>query len=142
MKALSHINCFMFKSSSRTSNNTLIFVFSAIPLMTTAVLSSCDHGQVAKIKRVIMERDTYPRKWGLGPKVIATSIKAANIPDYLILNWHTSLNLGGIYCIIIDKNSTLWVKIMKLVQFLVSCACSCCYLNWELNTCIFLTLVC
>nr|CAG4640920.1 EOG090X07JL [Eulimnadia texana] len=23
---------------------------------------------VAKIKRVIMERDTYPRKWGLGPK--------------------------------------------------------------------------
>jgi len=40
----------------------------AIPLMTTAVLSSCDHGQVAKIKRVIMERDTYPRKWGLGPK--------------------------------------------------------------------------
>merc|ERR1712172_48338 len=25
-------------------------------------------GVVAKIKRVIMERDTYPRKWGLGPK--------------------------------------------------------------------------
>merc|ERR1739844_251459 len=25
-------------------------------------------GIVAKIKRVIMERDTYPRKWGLGPK--------------------------------------------------------------------------
>ncbi|XP_078520190.1 H/ACA ribonucleoprotein complex subunit DKC1 [Lissotriton helveticus] len=40
----------------------------AIALMTTAVLSTCDHGIVAKIKRVIMERDTYPRKWGLGPK--------------------------------------------------------------------------
>lgn len=40
----------------------------AIALMTTAVLSTCDHGVVAKIKRVIMERDTYPRKWGLGPK--------------------------------------------------------------------------
>ena len=26
-----------------------------------------DHGAVARIKRVIMERDTYPRKWGLGP---------------------------------------------------------------------------
>jgi len=36
--------------------------------MTTAVISTCDHGIVAKIKRVIMERDTYPRKWGLGPK--------------------------------------------------------------------------
>lgn len=41
----------------------------AIALMTTAVISTCDHGVVAKIKRVIMERDTYPRKWGLGPKV-------------------------------------------------------------------------
>ena len=37
--------------------------------MTTAVMSTCDHGVVAKIKRVIMERDTYPRKWGLGPMV-------------------------------------------------------------------------
>lgn len=36
--------------------------------MTTATMASCDHGVCAKIKRVIMERDTYPRKWGLGPK--------------------------------------------------------------------------
>lgn len=35
--------------------------------MTTAVMASCDHGVVAKIKRVVMERDTYPRRWGLGP---------------------------------------------------------------------------
>ena len=41
----------------------------AIALMTTAVMSTCDHGVCAKIKRVIMERDTYPRKWGLGPIV-------------------------------------------------------------------------
>lgn len=40
----------------------------AIALMTTATMASCDHGVCAKIKRVIMERDTYPRKWGLGPK--------------------------------------------------------------------------
>lgn len=40
----------------------------ALAQMTTATMASCDHGIVAKIKRVIMERDTYPRKWGLGPK--------------------------------------------------------------------------
>lgn len=39
----------------------------AIAQMTTAVMATCDHGVVAKIKRVIMERDTYPRRWGLGP---------------------------------------------------------------------------
>ncbi|CAG0898033.1 unnamed protein product [Darwinula stevensoni] len=39
-----------------------------VALMTTATMASCDHGVVAKIKRVIMERDTYPRKWGLGPQ--------------------------------------------------------------------------
>ena len=38
-----------------------------IAQMTTAVMATVDHGIVAKIKRVIMERDTYPRKWGLGP---------------------------------------------------------------------------
>lgn len=39
----------------------------AIAQMTTAVIESCDHGIVARTKRVIMDRDTYPRKWGLGP---------------------------------------------------------------------------
>ncbi|XP_072034725.1 H/ACA ribonucleoprotein complex subunit DKC1-like [Amphiura filiformis] len=45
-----------------------------VALMTTAVMATCDHGIVAKLKRVIMERDTYPRKWGLGPQA---SIKKA-----------------------------------------------------------------
>lgn len=40
----------------------------AIAVMTTATMASCDHGVCAKLKRVIMERDTYPRKWGMGPK--------------------------------------------------------------------------
>ncbi|KAJ3188214.1 centromere/microtubule-binding protein cbf5 [Gaertneriomyces sp. JEL0708] len=40
----------------------------AIAQMSTAEMATCDHGVVAKIKRVIMERDTYPRRWGLGPK--------------------------------------------------------------------------
>ena len=39
-----------------------------IAQMTTAVMATCDHGVVAKVKRVVMERDTYPRKWGLGPR--------------------------------------------------------------------------
>jgi len=38
-----------------------------IAQMTTSVIATCDHGIVAKIKRVIMDRDTYPRRWGLGP---------------------------------------------------------------------------
>ncbi|PVH15602.1 centromere/microtubule-binding protein CBF5 [Candidozyma duobushaemuli] len=38
-----------------------------IAQMTTVDLQSCDHGVVAKVKRCIMERDTYPRRWGLGP---------------------------------------------------------------------------
>merc|ERR1739838_786190 len=41
-----------------------------IALMSTATIATCDHGVVAKIKRVIMERDCYPRRWGLGPKAL------------------------------------------------------------------------
>jgi len=40
----------------------------AIAQMTSAEISSCDHGIVAKTKRVIMDRETYPRRWGLGPR--------------------------------------------------------------------------
>lgn len=39
----------------------------AIAQMSTVEMSTCDHGVVAKIKRCIMERDLYPRRWGLGP---------------------------------------------------------------------------
>merc|ERR1711935_676983 len=42
--------------------------------MTTAVMATCDHGVVAKIKRVIMERDVYPRKKGM--------IKAGLLDEY------------------------------------------------------------
>ncbi|KAI5124607.1 hypothetical protein M0805_004217 [Coniferiporia weirii] len=41
-----------------------------IAQMTTVELATCDHGVVAKVKRCIMERDTYPRRWGLGPKAM------------------------------------------------------------------------
>jgi len=39
----------------------------AVAQMSTVELSSCDHGVVAKVKRCIMERDLYPRRWGMGP---------------------------------------------------------------------------
>ena len=42
----------------------------AIAQMSTVELATCDHGVVAKVKRCIMERDTYPRRWGLGPVAV------------------------------------------------------------------------
>ncbi|KAK5922986.1 hypothetical protein CesoFtcFv8_000383 [Champsocephalus esox] len=42
-------------------------ICTGVALMTTAEISTLDHGVVAKIKRVIMER-RLPRKWGLGPE--------------------------------------------------------------------------
>lgn len=53
----------------------------AVALMTTSTIASCDHGLVAKIKRVIMDRDTYPRKWGLGKKA---SLKKKMIMEGLL----------------------------------------------------------
>jgi len=44
-----------------------------IAQMSTVEMSSCDHGVVAKVKRCIMERDLYPRRWGMGP--VATEKK-------------------------------------------------------------------
>ena len=49
--------------------------------MTTAVMATCDHGVVARIKRVVMDRDTYPRKWGLGPRA---SMKKKMIAEGLL----------------------------------------------------------
>merc|ERR1719145_196741 len=43
-------------------------IATGIAQMTTAVISSVDHGCVAVIKRVIMERDTYNMRWGFGPR--------------------------------------------------------------------------
>merc|ERR1712106_368404 len=56
----------------------------AIALMTTSTMSSCDHGVVAKIKRVIMERDTYPKKWGLGPKVLSPNSTNDKQNSYIV----------------------------------------------------------
>eukprot|EP00158_Paraphelidium_tribonemae_P002878 Partr_v1_DN25746_c0_g1_i1_m74598 putative TruB pseudouridine (psi) synthase homolog 1 (E. coli) len=52
--------------------------------MTTVEMATCDHGVVSKIKRVIMERDTYPRRWGLGPKAMEKKkmIKNGNLDKF------------------------------------------------------------
>merc|ERR1711916_336083 len=38
--------------------------------MTSSQMASVDHGIVARTKRVIMDRDVYPRRWGLGPVAV------------------------------------------------------------------------
>jgi len=56
----------------------------AIAQMTTAILESCDHGIVARTKRVIMDRETYPRKWGFGPYAVKKKqfIKEGKLDKY------------------------------------------------------------
>merc|ERR1712146_701664 len=39
----------------------------SIAQMTSVQILTCEHGLVAKANRAIMDRDTYPRRWGLGP---------------------------------------------------------------------------
>ena len=65
--------------------------------MTTAEMASCDHGVVAKIKRVIMERDLYPRRWGLGPKAMEKKnmIKSGKLDKYGRSNESTPNNWNG-----------------------------------------------
>jgi len=53
----------------------------AIAAMSTEEIDMATHGLVAKIKRVLMERDAYPRKWGLGP---TASLKKTMIKQGLL----------------------------------------------------------
>lgn len=46
----------------------------AVAQMTTAEIASCDHGVVCKTKRVIMDRDLYPRAWGKGPRAMRKKV--------------------------------------------------------------------
>lgn len=39
-----------------------------IAQMSASEICAVDHGISAKIKRVIMDKDVYPRRWGLGPR--------------------------------------------------------------------------
>ena len=42
----------------------------AIAQLTSGEMATCDHGLVAKTKRVIMDRETYPKRWKLGPRAV------------------------------------------------------------------------
>eukprot|EP01117_Protostelium_nocturnum_P011189 TRINITY_DN4063_c0_g1_i1.p1 TRINITY_DN4063_c0_g1~~TRINITY_DN4063_c0_g1_i1.p1 ORF type:complete len:543 (+),score=261.80 TRINITY_DN4063_c0_g1_i1:1484-3112(+) len=65
-----------------------------IAQMAAAELGFCQHGVVARIKRVIMERDTYPRRWGLGPRAVAKKqlIKEGKLDKYGKTNENTPSN--------------------------------------------------
>ena len=81
----------------------------AIAQMTTATMASCDHGVIAKIKRVIMERDTYPRKWGLGPtaSIKKTMVKEGKVTKFeLTPKGNLALNLFDITC----KRSLIYIR--------------------------------
>lgn len=56
----------------------------AVAQMTTSVIATCDHGTVAKIKRVIMDREVYPKKWGKGPYALKKQqfIKEGKLDKY------------------------------------------------------------
>ena len=74
-------------------------IASGIAQMTTAVIASVDHGCVAIIKRVIMERDTYNMRWGYGPRatdkkklVLAGRLTEKGKPNEKTpRNWHPPL---------------------------------------------------
>lgn len=42
----------------------------AIAQLTSSEMATCDHGLVAKTKRVVMDRETYPRRWKLGARAM------------------------------------------------------------------------
>lgn len=106
--ALTHTQCLYAKGYQLTQHPSLRTQGEALCLgiaqMTTAVMATCDHGVVAKIKRVIMERDTYPRRWGLGPQAKAKKAlivegkldKYGRPNDKTPTDWHKSYkDLGG-----------------------------------------------
>jgi len=80
-----------------------------IAQMTTATMASCDHGVVAKIKRVVMERDLYPKKWGLGPKATVKKdmIKGGMLDKYGKPNENTPKDWRSSY---VDYNLKTEVK--------------------------------
>jgi len=49
-----------------------------ISLMTSIEMATCDHGIAIKLKRVIMDRETYPRRWGLGPRATRKKVLISN----------------------------------------------------------------
>jgi H/ACA ribonucleoprotein complex subunit 4 len=76
--------------------------------MTASVMATCDHGVVSKIKRVIMERDTYPRRWGLGPRAVMKKkmIQDGKLDKYGKPNTSTPKDWVENYVDLSDPNAT------------------------------------
>lgn len=103
----------------------------AIAQMTTSEISSCDHGIVAKTKRVIMDRETYPRKWKEGPRAKRKQVLIkegkleksgkpnANTPqDWIVYyNNEKDQNLVQWYITTYLGSSSLFLLLHKLDQF-------------------------
>jgi len=89
-----------------------------IAQMTTATMASCDHGIVAKIKRVVMERDLYPKKWGLGPKasIKKDMIKQGLLDKYGKPNENTPKNWTSSYVDYNVKTESVPVKVAEVKQ--------------------------
>ena len=64
-------------------------------------MATCDHGVVAKTKRVIMDREVYPKKWGLGPyaKQKKTLISEGKLDKYGKPNEQTPTDYKKIFSV-------------------------------------------
>jgi len=87
-------------------------------MMTTAQMATCDHGVVTKTKRVIMERDTYPRRWGLGPKAVEKKklVAAGKLDKYGKPNNKTPVDWKNDYIDYAGKKLEVVEKEEKIVK--------------------------
>ncbi|KAI0234067.1 centromere/microtubule-binding protein cbf5 [Massospora cicadina] len=78
----------------------------AIAQMTSAVMATVEHGVLAKTKRVIMQRDTYPRRWGLGPVASKKKalVKEGKLDKYGRPNENTPAEWKSEYCEVVRTN--------------------------------------
>jgi len=83
-------------------------IATAIAQMTSGQINECEYGLVAILKRVIMEKDLYPRRWGLGPMALTKKrlINEGKLSKYGETNKETPCDWKDFY-ISITKNSSL-----------------------------------
>jgi len=88
----------------------------AVAQMATSDIAGCDHGVVAKTKRVIMDRGTYPRKWGLGPRATQKKalISAGKLDNHGKPNAQTPVSWTKYY--ISEDNNNLEAKAAPVVE--------------------------
>lgn len=79
--------------------------------MNTATMATCDHGCVAKIKRVILDRDTYPRRCAAcccGISFLsAATIRCATVLDCMILQYTGTLRSRHAEGVALDVHASI-----------------------------------